>query len=170
MNLNFENKLDDIYILLEVHKPDIVSIQEANYDIHSKLKIRGYSVEYDTLTINYNIACTILLIREGINNKRKSNCEENYISSIWVEIFIKNRSILLGSYYRQWSLPSKLSIENSNRVKNQISRYTKYCNQVNKVCKEGKNTIILTDDNINSIDDHSNTNFNKNLDLKCLRD
>ena len=29
-NSNFENKLDDLYILLEIHKPDIVSIQEAN--------------------------------------------------------------------------------------------------------------------------------------------
>ena len=88
-NSNFENKLDDLYILLEIHKPDIVSIQEANYDIYSKIKIRGYSVEYNTLTINYNIARTILLIREGINYKRKNNFEDTYISSIWLEIFIK---------------------------------------------------------------------------------
>ena len=50
-NSNFGNELDYLYVLLDVHKPDIVSIQEANYDIDSKIKMRGYSIEFNILTI-----------------------------------------------------------------------------------------------------------------------
>ena len=45
-NSNFETKLDDIYNIIDIHKPDIMSIQEANYNIEQGIKIRGYNIEF----------------------------------------------------------------------------------------------------------------------------
>ena len=45
-NSSFSNKIDNIYSILDIHKPDIVSIQEANYDINNPIQIRGYNIEY----------------------------------------------------------------------------------------------------------------------------
>ena len=50
------------------------------------------------------------------------------------------------------------------------NRYKSFCDKVNIVCKEGKDTIIMMDDNINSIDTNSLSNYSVNQDLKTLRD
>ena len=82
----------------------------------------------------------------------------------------KNRSFFVMSAYRQWSRPSSLGILNSNSKGSQNYRYSVMCNQVSKVSKTGKDIIILTDDNLNTLEDNSKTNQYKNLDLKLLRD
>ena len=72
--------------------------------------------------------------------------------------------------YRQSSIPSYLGLLNSNTTQSQISRYTTLCNQVEKVNKLIKDIMIMTDDNINSLEDNSLTNFYKNIQLKHLKD
>ena len=67
-------------------------------------------------------------------------------------------------------LPSNLNIQNSNTKHSQISRYNIFTNQVKKVMKEGHDVIILTDDNINSLEDNTNTNIYRNIELKNLKD
>ena len=86
-NSKFENKIDDILYVIGKHKPDIFSIQEANYDITNHCNIPGYNIEYNTLTKNHNVARTIIIIKEGINYKRCNIYEIEYISSIWLQIF-----------------------------------------------------------------------------------
>ena len=44
------------------------------------------------------------------------------------------------------------------------------CNQVSKVSKKGKDIVILTDDNINTMEDKSASHLYKNYDLKQIRD
>ena len=44
------------------------------------------------------------------------------------------------------------------------------CNQVSEVSKKGKDIIILTDDNINTLEDKSASQLYKNYDLKQIRD
>ena len=40
-NSNFMNKLDDLLFLIDKYKPDIFSIQEANFDINGNTHING---------------------------------------------------------------------------------------------------------------------------------
>ena len=62
------------------------------------------------------------------------------------------------------------NILNSNSKGSQNYRYGLMCNQVNRVSKTGRDIIILTDDNINTLEENSATNLYKNADLKLLRD
>ena len=43
-NSNFENKIDDINLLLDTFKPNILSIQEANFDDSIGLNFKGYNI------------------------------------------------------------------------------------------------------------------------------
>ena len=75
---------------------------EANYDILKDKGFKGYNIEYNTLHINSVISRTILLIKKGINFKRRYDIENIGISSIWVQAQISKKvSIMVCSYYRQ---------------------------------------------------------------------
>ena len=71
----------------------------------------------------------------------------------------KSVSFFVMAAYQQWSIPSYLGIPNSNSTQSQISRYSTLCNQVEKVSKLNKYIIIMADNNINSLEDKSLTNF-----------
>ena len=90
-NSNFHNKINDIYSIIDIHKPDILSIQEANYDLKNPISIKGYNIEYKKLCSNDYKARTILLVKDNINYKRMYEYEDDYISSIWLEVLIKKR-------------------------------------------------------------------------------
>ena len=85
------------------------SIQEANYNIFSSLKFPGYKIEYNKLTQNNDTARTILLVDNNISYKRRYDVENDFISSIWIQVNItKNTYLLLCSYYHQWQLPTNI--------------------------------------------------------------
>ena len=170
-NSNFSTKRDDILITINRYHPDIFAIHEANYSIKNDGQILGYNIEHNTLVDNYTISRSLLIIKKGISYKRRYDLENKYISSIWVQINIsKKKSILICSYYRQWSIPSILNINNSNSVSNQVSRYKIFSNQISLANKESRDIIILTDENIDSLDEHSTTKHLKNNELKSIRD
>ena len=73
-------------------------------------------------------------------------------------------------YYCQWSLPVKLGIKNSNSVHCQKEQYIKYSKQISYASEEGRDMIVLTDENIDILDDVSDTNYYKNSDLKVIHD
>ena len=66
--------------------------------------------------------------------------------------------------------PPICNVSNSNSSTAQKDRYILYSEQLNKASKEGKDIIILTDENINSLDDNCNTAYYRNIELKTIRD
>ena len=94
-----------------------------------------------------------------------------HISSIWAEIKISKRnSVLVCAYYRQWSLPKECNVSNSNSPAAQKDRYILYSAQLDKASKDGCDIIVLTDENINSVDDNCNSSSYRNIELKTIRD
>ena len=90
-NSNFETKRDDILITLQRQNPDIFAIHEANYSILKDRKIKGYNIEYNNLCDRNDICRTITLIKNGISFKRRYDLEDKFISSIWLQIYIKKK-------------------------------------------------------------------------------
>ena len=75
------------------------------------------------MSVNTNQSRNILMIKDDIVYKRRNDLEDENTSTVWIEIKLpKNKPILLGSIYRQWSLPKSLKIKNSNNVQNQTER------------------------------------------------
>ena len=91
------------------------------------------------------------------------------MSSIWLQIFPpKSKPILLNGYYRQWNLPKTMRNNTSDSNKNQIERYDQYLKMWKKAIDEKKDTIIIGDDNIDTLNPDLNTmnSHNKKLYLK----
>ena len=74
-NRTYSNKKYDISITLDRYKPDFFAIQEANYNILKDKGFSGYNLEYNTLHVNCVISRTLLLIKKGINYKRRYDLE-----------------------------------------------------------------------------------------------
>ena len=152
-NSLFKTKRDDILITLNRYNPDIFAIHEANFRCKEDGQILGYNIEQNTLIKGNDTARSILLIKKGIAYKRRLDLENDYISSIWVQINLsRNKSILVCSFFRQWSIPSTLNIVNSSSVSSQVDRYKTFSSQINKACKESRDLIILNNENIDSLD------------------
>ena len=70
---------------------------------------------------------------EGIVYKRRKDLENEYVSTIWVEVFVSKKvSILMCSFYRQWCLPNHCNILNSGSQNLQRDRYILYSKQLEK--------------------------------------
>ena len=81
-NSLFEKKRDDISITLDRHKPNIFAIHEANFNSQVNRGFKNYNLEYKTLNDRCTDARTILLIKQGIQYKRRCEYENENISSI----------------------------------------------------------------------------------------
>ena len=113
---NIRSKLKDIFWTLDKFKPDLFSIVEANMFYKDPIKIPSYC----RLHIKNTFTRTILLISDSINYIRIYDLEDPFISSIWIAITVsKNSKVLLGIYYRQWSLASELGLDNTGIKQNQ---------------------------------------------------
>ena len=113
----------------------------------------------------------MVLIRDTLSYQRRYDLEDPYISSIWVNINInRNHKLIACSYFRQWQLPSNLEHNNSNTKCSQINRYKTFVNQISRASNDKSNIIIMSDDNLNTLDDHSLSSNSRNFELKNIRD
>ena len=93
-----------------------------------------------------------------MSNKRRRDLKCYPLSSIWLQIFPpKSKPILLNGYYRQWNLPKTMRNNTSDSNKNQIERYDQYLKMWKKAIDEKKDTIIIGDDNIDTLNPDLNT-------------
>ena len=105
------------------------------------------------------------MVNNNISYKRRYDLENEFISSIWVQVNItKNINLLVCSFYRQWQLPSNIRDTYNGDLCNQINRYKLFNEQISKANKLNKNIIILMDDNINTLEDNSSSNITRNYD------
>ena len=152
---------------LQKYKPDIVSLSEANIHINKRTflkEFKDYNVETALMAKITGISRSALLIKKGIKYKRRENLENQIISTIWIEVITKNKPILIASGYRQWQTNKKLKINNSKTPKKQMERFKIWLELWNKALREKRNTIYLTDDNLDSGNSKHNVNYNiKNL-------
>ena len=90
-NSTFQNKRDDILVTIERYRPDIFAIHEANFDLNNDRGFENYTIEANTLCRGHNIARTIVLIKNGVAYKRRKDLENDYISSVWIQIIISKK-------------------------------------------------------------------------------
>ena len=170
-NSTFSNRRNDIEVTIARYKPDIFTIHEANFNILHDRGFENYKIEANTLCRGNKVARTIVLIKDTLAYKRRKDLENDYISSVWIQVIISKKvSLLVSSYYRQWSLPKVLNFNQSNSTQNQLNRYQTFTNQVSKASKEKRDIMILTDENIDSLQDKSKSGYCNNIHLKNIRD
>ena len=98
-------------MLIDKHKPHVISLAEANYNIMEGHSIVDYNVEYNDFGIGHNISRMVTLIHKSIRYTRRKDLEVNYISHIICDISLSNKGkFTLVSWYRQWNLPKQVSL------------------------------------------------------------
>ena len=86
--------------------------------------------------------------------------------TIWIEIILqRQKNVLICAGYRQWDTPIErrnrgVQLVKYNLIKFQLKRYTSIVNNWYNASKEGKNIIIMMDDNLD--DSHDSTTNDQN--------
>lgn len=160
----FHNKTNEIAHILDGFKPHIFSISEANIDIGvdtSTYNIQGYAIEH-SIAQHTGIARQALLIKDDINYTRRHDLENSDTCTVWVEIHTPNKkSFLVMGGYRQWQLPrTHPQHRDSGTVSQQYKRFQLILTQWALALRENKNTIVMMDDNIDTITSQHNARYN----------
>ena len=126
---NFSNRIHQINSLISDQNPHILALREANLNIIENgapvKKHLEYNIEANKMSQITGISRNIILIKDGINYTRRYDLEDINTSTVWIEIKLsKGKPVLIGSIYRQWSLPSILNVPNSKSNSEQTNRWS----------------------------------------------
>ena len=168
---NFINKTNELDSILSKHRPNIISICEANINKNNNTetnnRYKDYRIEHTKMSINTNLSRNVIMIKEDLIYKRRTDLEDTETSTVWIELKTqRNKPILVASIYRQWSLPQILNIKDSHGIIKQTERWEKVLEKWEKAIKEKKEVIVLTDDNM----DHENENYNNKYRIKTIKE
>jgi len=169
-NALFYNKFNDILSIIEKNRPKIMSISEANYNNLDKLRIEDYNIKYTDMGVGYSISRQILLIHNSLQYKRRRDLEEKYLSIIICQVKInKNSHLNIIGHYRQWQLPREIQ-NNAQQYNTQEFRYTKTIEIFNNILDDRHDTVIIGDDNIDTLNNHNLYHNSNNILIKNTRD
>ena len=170
----FHNKLNDLYFLIDKHHPNIVSLSEANVDRtidQIDYHLDGFNIETTDMKANLNISRSALLVDKRLAYIRRHDLERQYISAIWIEVKLgKKKTVLASSAYRQWQLPKLLGFTNTFNPKQQLLRYKSMIDCWSLALAENKDTVVLTDDNLNTLQNSDHNSKYRLTKLQELRD
>ena len=164
-NSNFETNIHNIQSLIQKHCPDILCISEANIKTNFTFNLNhfpGYKLILNLQYYKIGISRNCILINDRIDFLRRNDLENEVNCDIWLQIKMGGKHILVCGSYRQWSLLKAMSIKNSNSTKLQEERYAITLDGWQRALDEKRDTIFITDDNIDSND---NSDLNKNFKL-----
>ena len=144
--------MDEIQLMIEIHKPAIFGLGEANIGVHCHppaLEIPGFILERDNLVANGIRTRTAAYISDKLTYKRRLDLECANTPLIWLEIFAaKPKSWLLALGYRQWRTLNKKKNVDSGSTSAQLERLSKWGDSWEKAGEEGKQIVIIGDLNI----------------------
>ena len=120
-----------------------MSISEANYDIHSNLKINENNIEYTDMGVGYGISRQVLLLHKSLQYIRRKDMEDKLLSIVICQIKLsKNRHFNVIAHYRQWQLPHEL-LSYDIKYNSQQFRYTRTIDIFSNLLADGSNTVII---------------------------
>ena len=148
----FENKIDDMSFLIDQHKPDIMSISEANINRKNMTfrdQFPDYNFEINKMSEICNFSRNAIMINKSFKYKRRYDLENDRVCIIWIEVKLsKRKSILIMGGYRQWQLLRFYNDGESGSVNSQLNRLKLITESWANAIKEGKSVVVMMDDNL----------------------
>jgi len=153
-NSDFINSMEGIQNIISEHSPHIICMSEANIKLKKQTNVdyfKGYTIITNLQYNRIGISRNCIIIRDEIKYSRRLDLENDTTCEIWLQIDTgSNKHILLCGHYRQWTLLKQMGVKRSNTIKNQELRYEQTIKNWDKALKENRDTIFVTDDNIDS--------------------
>ena len=152
---NLAKYLDIIKITIHNENREIVILPESNlkenentFEVH----FPEFNVESKFIQ-GLGYARISMLIHKSVTYNRMKEIDDYYISTVWIKVKTgkRNSTIIMGGY-RQWTIPSKLNVHNSNHPQNQFQRYTLIQNQIIKAINSGHKVILGWDSNLDTLE------------------
>ena len=116
-NADLINKISELQIIIQKHKPDIMCISEANLKGSPKSFVnhfKGYNIETNLMHEAIGVSRNLLLVKGELHYKRRKYLEQHVTCTIWIELKISDRkSIWLwggidnGHYPNKWTCITK---------------------------------------------------------------
>lgn len=116
---SLNNKINELSIIAEVEKPDVMLISETWFNEESIRNVDGYAIYYKDR--NNRIGGGVCIyIRDNIKHRptRIKRLNDSKIEEIWCEIEIEEEKILIGCIYRP---PTYINNSNQKEVGNEIN-------------------------------------------------
>ena len=151
---HWEQKRDEIQLLVDQHGPDFLYISEANlfngtpdHETH----IEGYNLTRAKTTEILGYSRIVLLSKSGINFKLENDRMDDDISSIWIKLGGRGRkSLLIGSIYREHFLIKQGEPNISRNQDQQEYRWDKFIKQWVNASRNGP-CLVVGDVNLDQL-------------------
>ena len=148
-----QNKHREIESIIAAHKPHILGLSEANLWKNQDLLSCQYP-DYKLHTCStaenseLGVSRVVVYTHTSVVVTRRTDLENNTISSIWLEVGLPNkRKILMCHAYREWR---HLNQENNSSatIAAQLERWVLFLEQWEQALLEDKEVIVAMDANI----------------------
>ena len=111
------NKLD--IIEPELSNFDLVSLTETwlnERGLTQNLAFNNYRLPFRRERVGDSHGGIVVYVKENIPCKRRNDLELNTIECIWLELNIKNKKILVGTFYRPQKSTPLILADNENSI------------------------------------------------------
>ena len=154
-NANFNTKLNELRLITERKRADVVIVSESNMETNNVLKINKRQNKFpnytfiDKVTGNSDKARVTLMIDNDIKFERLPNYEDNTNPMIVVRVKeTRGRHLVIVAIYRQWKAPGETEANTAEGIGRQCLRLKDMTKNINALCDEKYEIIIGGDLNI----------------------
>ena len=118
---------------------DLTNVQYKDYDLHTALSLHNHQLK---------VSRVVVYTHKSLVVKRRTDLENDTISSIWLEIGLpRKRKILMCHAYREWKYLYQAD-NTSGSIQAQGERWSLLLNQWESALREDKEVILAMDANI----------------------
>ena len=147
---HWSNKVEDIQLLIDEHRPDIFSVSESNIfknDLQAATHIQDYNMIHSKSLETWGYSRMTTLIHKDIDfvTLDRNMCDD--VASTWIQLKLNGRKKLtLGSVYREHRLLGQGPNSDSNTEQKQTERWAKFLRQVERMRND--DVVVIGDTNL----------------------
>ena len=152
---HIEKYLELIKNTIKDENPEIAILPESNLKEGEQtlnINFPEYNIESKFIP-GLGYARITMMIKKSLTYSRMNELDDLYTSTIWIKVKTGKRDhlIIMGGY-RQWTLPLRLGIPNSNHPSKQLERYNLIQKQINKALSTNCKVIVGWDSNLDTLE------------------
>ena len=149
------NKMTEIRLIVEQHKPHILGLSEANL-LASQDKSLAYLADYNlhlckTMTnLGLGTSRVVVYTHKDLVVKLREDLMSNDISSIWLEVGLPgHKKFLVCQAYREWQQVNQNGDKSSSTIPQQLARWLTFLSQWEAALATNMEVHCLGDMNLN---------------------
>ena len=152
-NSELQNRMNEIKILVNDQKPEILGLTESNYKRGTDARlvaIDNYNLHTEPTFDNdkLRISRVVVYTHKDLIVKRKPDLEDPEIWAIWLELGLpRQRKIIVENIYSEWQFMGQ-DDNTSLSITSQMQRWKVFLDKLGEVLNEDREVLVLGDVNL----------------------